>query len=72
MPVPMHRWARPLLRACLSSRRDAASGELFERMQAFITAFDANDLPKRDLQWAFSRSRGPGGQNVNKGTSCIM
>lgn len=62
--------------------RGKSAEELYEKMQTWMQQFDVAQFPKsakfgymitlsvpvEDLHWLFSKSRGPGGQNVNKGS----
>jgi peptidyl-tRNA hydrolase ICT1 len=39
---------------------------LFGRISTWIKEFNFNRIPLKYLKWSFSKSSGPGGQNVNK------
>lgn len=39
---------------------------LFEKISKWIEEFSFTKIPIKYLEWSFSKSRGPGGQNVNK------
>jgi hypothetical protein len=39
---------------------------------AWQKAFNQQDIPKEHVSISFSRSSGPGGQNVNKGLSVLL
>ncbi|KAF2219188.1 hypothetical protein BDZ85DRAFT_180726, partial [Elsinoe ampelina] len=43
-----------------------ASDEDIKQARAWLAKFDADTLPRNIFDFSFSRSSGPGGQNVNK------
>lgn len=49
-----------------STSRDSASEDEIKEARAWLTRFNAETIPKELYEFSFSRSSGPGGQNVNK------
>ena len=56
-----------LLHRCLSSTAKVHDDEDHQEARAWLARFNAtNTIPKNICEVTFSRSSGPGGQNVNK------
>ena len=51
---------------CLSSPAKGFNDEDHREARTWLARFNANTVPKNIGQFTFSRSSGPGGQNVNK------
>lgn len=69
--VQLHRSLHPSLPCSrlLSFRADNTDGPTEEQQIAardFLAGFGPDSIPKRLYEITFSRSSGPGGQNVNK------
>ena len=55
-----------LLRRCQSSPAKTDDGEDHREARSWFAKFSTNTIPKNIGEVTFSRSSGPGGQNVNK------
>ena len=54
------------LRRCLSRPAKGVDEEDHREARTWLAKFNADTIPKNIGQFIFSRSSGPGGQNVNK------
>lgn len=64
---PVQLQAPPLYRALASRRAGGeASEEDIRAARRWLEKFDPETIPKNICELSFSRSSGPGGQNVNK------
>lgn len=46
--------------------RGAAAQSLHDKLHSWSCQISPSSIPKEALHWTFTKSRGPGGQNVNK------
>ena len=61
----IHRYAK-LLGRCISGSAKQYDDESHREARTWLARFNANTIPKNICEVTFSRSSGPGGQNVNK------
>ena len=63
-------WGTPqypkYLHRCISSPAKTYDDEAHREARTWLERFNANAIPKNISEVTFSRSSGPGGQNVNK------
>jgi peptidyl-tRNA hydrolase ICT1 len=65
-PVPITSYA-PAVRRTVSSARDSSTDEDLRAARSWLAGLDAEAIPLKSIgELSFSRSSGPGGQNVNK------
>ena len=57
---------RQIVYRCLSSPAGRHDEQDHEEARTWLAGFNANTIPKNICEVTFSRSSGPGGQNVNK------
>lgn len=55
-----------LVHRCLASPAKSYDDEDHREARTWLAKFNANTIPKNICEVTFSRSSGPGGQNVNK------
>ena len=60
-----------LLHRCLSGPAKTHDDEDHKEARTWLARFNAHTIPKNICEVSFSRSSGPGGQNVNKYENCI-
>ena len=61
----IHKYAK-LLGRCISGSAKQYDNESHREARTWLAKYNANTIPKNICEVTFSRSSGPGGQNVNK------